>query len=178
MPEIEIRPSIVPDFPTLIDLEHTYRTSYVWQMDRVLEEGQMRINFREIRLPRPVQVDYPHSPDLMETEWKRSTMLTSVFKGVPVGYIRFEGQQQPGHIWVKDVVVRENLRRQGIGSALLLAAQEWGIQHGFRRSILEIQSKNYAAIRLGLKLGYEFSGYNDHYYTTQDIALFFARYLR
>jgi len=38
-------------------------------------------------------------------------------------------------------------------------------------------SKNYAAIRLSQKLGFEFCGYNDHYYLTQDIALFFGRAL-
>jgi RimJ/RimL family protein N-acetyltransferase len=38
-------------------------------------------------------------------------------------------------------------------------------------------SKNNAAIRLAQKLGYEFCGYNDHYYETQDIAIFFGRTL-
>jgi hypothetical protein len=41
-----------------------------------------------------------------------------------------------------------------------------------------MQSKNQPAIRLAQKHGYEFCGYNDHYYMTQDVALFFAKALK
>jgi len=44
--------------------------------------------------------------------------------------------------------------------------------------LLEMSSKNNPAIRFAQKLGYEFCGYNDQYYETQDIALFFGRYIR
>jgi ribosomal protein S18 acetylase RimI-like enzyme len=44
--------------------------------------------------------------------------------------------------------------------------------------ILEMQSKNIPAVHLAMRLGYEFCGYNDHYYSNQDIALFFAQFLR
>jgi ribosomal protein S18 acetylase RimI-like enzyme len=39
---------------------------------------------------------------------------------------------------------------------------------------LDMQSKNYPAIRLAQKMGFVFSGYSDHYYPNQDIALFFS----
>jgi RimJ/RimL family protein N-acetyltransferase len=38
-----------------------------------------------------------------------------------------------------------------------------------------MQSKNQAYIRLAQKFGYDFCGYNDQYYPTQDVALFFGR---
>jgi RimJ/RimL family protein N-acetyltransferase len=41
--------------------------------------------------------------------------------------------------------------------------------------LLEMTSKNVPAIRLAQKLGFEFCGYNDAYYETQDIAIFFGR---
>jgi RimJ/RimL family protein N-acetyltransferase len=44
--------------------------------------------------------------------------------------------------------------------------------------MIEMQSKNHPAIRLAQKHGYEFCGYNDHYYLTQDVALFFAKVLK
>ena len=47
-----------------------------------------------------------------------------------------------------------------------------------RRLILEMQSKNQAYIRLAQKFGYEFCGYNDQYYLTQDVALFFGRAIK
>ena len=46
------------------------------------------------------------------------------------------------------------------------------------RAMLEMPSKNNPAMRLAQKLGYEFCGYNDQYYETQDIALFFGRSIR
>jgi hypothetical protein len=40
---------------------------------------------------------------------------------------------------------------------------------------MEMTTKNNPAICMARKLGYEFCGYNDHYYETQDIALYFGR---
>jgi hypothetical protein len=38
-----------------------------------------------------------------------------------------------------------------------------------------MQSKNHPAMMLAQKYGYEFCGYNDRYYSNQDIALVFMR---
>jgi GNAT superfamily N-acetyltransferase len=76
------------------------------------------------------------------------------------------------------LVVVPSARRKGIASALILAAQDWARRRNDRRMILELQSKNTPAIRMALKLGFEFCGYNDHYYLNQDIALFFTQFLR
>ncbi len=180
MPEIEIRPAGVNDLPYLIKIEHAYQSLYVWQMDRALEDGPIIINFRQTRLPRPVRVEYSGSHPLLNQEnWPRyQAVLLAVMARTPVGYIGLSDQFAPKTLWVTDCVVREDVRRQGIGTALVLAAQEWGAEHGFRRAILEMQSKNHPAIQMASKLGYEFCGYNDHYFANQDIALFFSRAIR
>jgi RimJ/RimL family protein N-acetyltransferase len=49
---------------------------------------------------------------------------------------------------------------------------------GSRRIVLEMQPKNYAAIHLAQKLGFDLCGYNDRYYANHDIALFFAKGVR
>jgi ribosomal protein S18 acetylase RimI-like enzyme len=95
-----------------------------------------------------------------------------------VGYIGLSDQFAPKTVSITDCVIREDLRRKGIGTALVMASQEWGAEHGFCKAILEMQSKNHPAIQMARKLGYEFCGYNDHYYVNQDIALFFSRALR
>ena len=51
----------------------------------------------------------------------------------------------------------------------------WMEQHNKGQLVLEMQSKNYPAICLAIKLGFEFCGYNDRYYQNQDIVLFFAK---
>ncbi len=180
MPEVEIRPADQNDLPFLVQIEHSYESLYVWQMDRVLGEGQIVVNFRLTRLPRPVQVEYAgRHPLLNEENWSRyQAVLVATLAKVPVGYIGISDQFAPKTVWVTDCVVREDMRRKGIGTALILAAQDWGIENGFRRTTIEVQSKNNPGIQLARKLNYEFCGYNDHYSANQDIVLFFARSLR
>lgn len=179
MPEIEIRPAVLADLPALMQFDHSYQTTHVWQMDRLMEDGQMTINFREVRLPRPVRVEYPKTAGAEGKEWlKSAAVLTAVLKGVPVGYVRLQEQDAPHIGWITDLAVHPEVRRQGIATALMLAAQEWCSQRRIKHLILEMQSKNYPAICLAQKLGYDFCGYNDHYYPNQDIALFFDRYLK
>jgi hypothetical protein len=88
MPEIEIRPASNTDISLFAELDHSYQTDYVWQMDRVLNEGQMTIQFREIRLPRPMKVEYPYSCNQLSALWRQNPMiLTAYMKGAPVGYV-------------------------------------------------------------------------------------------
>lgn len=179
MPEIEIRPAMNSDISSLVELEHYYHTQHVWQVDRTIEEGQVSIHFRDVRLPRQVKVEYPRSPKWLADGWKgQAGLLVALMNSIPVGYITLSEQLSASTAWVRDLVVGEGVRRKGIGSALILAGQDWAGQRGYRRMILELQSKNYPALCLATRLGYEFCGYHDHYYANQDIALFFARYLR
>lgn len=180
MPELKIRPAVADDLSDLVKIEHSYQSLFVWQMDRILEDGQININFRQTRLPRPLRVEYAGSHPLLNQEnWSRyQAVLVATVAEIPVGYIGISDQFAPRTLWITDCAVHEDLRRQGIGTALILAAQEWGIENGFRKAIIEMQSKNHPAIQLARKLGYEFCGYNDHYFANQDIALFFSRSLR
>jgi GNAT superfamily N-acetyltransferase len=180
MPEIEIRPAVLEDMPYLEKIEHSYQSLIVWQMDRILQDGQITINFRQTRLPRPVRADYAGShPVVSEHTWPSyQAVLVATITKFPVGYIGLVEQATPKTLWITDCAVREDMRRKGIGSALVLASQEWGSEHGYRKMILEMQSKNHPAVMMAHKLGYEFCGYNDHYFTNQDIALFYSRSLR
>ena len=149
MPEIEIRPAKAEDIPYLLAIEHSYKSSYVWQMDLVSEDGQIRVTFRDIRLPRPVTVEYPRNPKSMLTDWEsRSGLLVAVLQGEPTGYVALDEAISPKTAWITDLVVTEGQRRKGIASALVLAAQEWARTRRNRRVILEMQSKNYGGIRL------------------------------
>lgn len=179
MPEIEIRPASAADIPFLVGIEHNYKSNYVMQMDLNTEEGQIAINFRDIRLPRQVHVEYPHSPRALETDWmKRAAVLVAILEGEPVGYLSLSEDLSPSSVWVTDLAVSESMRRKGIATALLMAAQDWASQHGARSLVMEVQSKNHAAIQLAQKLAFEFCGYNDHYYANQDLAIFYASFLR
>jgi ribosomal protein S18 acetylase RimI-like enzyme len=179
MPEVEIRPVVAVDIPELAKIEHDNQSEYVWQMERTFGDNQITIGFREIRLPRAIHIEYPHTPDWQGSKiGGQSTFLTAVLAGSPVGYISLDDTLVPNTAWVQDLAIGAHYRHQGIGIALLLAGQEWAIRRGLKRMVMEMHSKNYPAIRLALKLGFEFCGYNDQYYANQDIALFFSRLLR
>lgn len=178
MAEIEIRPANAGDIPRLIALDHHYTTDHVWQMevnyDR--EAGQTSASFREMRLPRSVRVEYPRSPAALADDWALlSGLLVASLAGHPVGYASLLLDRLPGAVWVRDLVVERELRRKGIGSGLLLAAGEWAVTMDRSSLALETQTKNYPAIRLASKLGFEFCGYNDGYYTHHETGIFFRK---
>ena len=179
MPDIEIRRAVASDIPMLMALDHTCQTDYVWQMDVHREEDQLGALFRQIRLPRSVPVPYPRSVATLPEMWnRRSGMLTAVTSGQLIGYIRMSDLIVPHVAWITDLVVSPRFRRMGVAMALILAAQSWAVDRKDNRALLEMPSKNNLMVGLARKLGYEFCGYNDLYYETQDIALFFGRSIR
>jgi ribosomal protein S18 acetylase RimI-like enzyme len=179
MPEIQIRRASATDVPVLMAIDHTIQTDYVWQMDVHHDDGQVGAIFREIRLPRTVTVPYPRTLSTMPDMWnKRGGMLVALINEEVIGYIRMSDLILPHTAWLTDVVVSARFRRQGVGMALILAAQSWAVDRKDNRALLEMPSKNKPAIGLARKLGYEFCGYNDMYYESQDIALFFGRSIR
>ena len=179
MPEIEIRPASSTDIPELVSLDHNYTTDYVWQMEvQQTQDGLVGVQFREVRLPRSVRVEYPRRPQHLMDDWhNRSGLLVAIMQGERVGYIGLSLGLAPLTAWACDLVVKRRVRRQGIGSALVIAACEWGEVHQCRNLILEMQPKNYPAIKMARKLGFEMCGYNDRYYANHDIGLFFAKSL-
>jgi len=178
MPEIEIRPAISSDLPILINLDHTVETTHVWQMDSNSDQAEVVTRFREIRLPRAARLNYVQNVQSLADIWTRKNLfLVAVFQGQPIAYLTIEiGLNKVAR--VTDLVVGENNRKQGIATALLLAASEWLGQRKIRRIVLEMQAKNHAAIQLARKLGYEYCGYCDDYFANHDIAIFFKANLK
>ena len=178
MSNVHVRSAVATDMSRLMELDHTSSSDYVWQLDLRKESGQVLAGFREVRLPRPTSVTYPHNPFALADEWtQRSAAFVALAGDVLVGYTCLLEHSRATTVWITDLVVDAGSRRQGVGSALLNAAQDWASSRSARDIFLEMSSKNHPAIRLALKFGFEFCGYNDHYYVTKDVALFFGRSL-
>jgi len=180
MPEIQIRPVRPADIHLLVAIEHDYATEHAWQMElQETEEGQITVQFRPIRLPRAARVEYPRPPRQLADDWAQHPgLLVAEHQGEAIGYISIHSLLAPHTAWVTDLAILPRLRRRGIASALLLAAQEWSRSQGSRRLVLEMQPKNYPAICLAQKLGFDFCGYQDRYYANHDMAIFFGKTIR
>jgi len=61
---------------------------------------------------------------------------------------------------------------------LVRHARQWAWEQKLQTILVEATTKNYPALCFYQKLGFQFCGFNDHYYINQDIALFFVQRLR
>jgi GNAT superfamily N-acetyltransferase len=181
MAEIQVRAATAADLPRLAALDPGYSTDYVWQMDMRDEQasGQIQVTFRPVRLPRPMRVAYTRGPGGLEDELSRAVcFLVAEQDDHLKGYLYLTLSPSGEVAWVADYVVERRFRRGGVGSVLLTAAAAWARSNRLKRLMLEMQSKNYPAICFAQKHGLAFCGYNDRYYPTQDVALFFGMVLK
>ena len=179
MAQVQIRPAASADLPHLTALDHGYSTDYVWQMEAREENGQTHITFRTVRLPRSMRVAFPRDAQRLVEAWNRRVcFLVAEDAGQLKGYLNLTLAAAPETGWIADCGVDRRFRRSGVGSILLAAAAHWARQNNLRHLILETQSKNYPAICFAQKHGMAFCGYNDRYYSNQDVALFFGMVLK
>jgi GNAT superfamily N-acetyltransferase len=179
MDELKIRPVSNADVSHLMGMDHSSMTDHVWQLDlrRDARTSQVSAVFREVRLPRPVRLVYPNDPFALADEWKRKAKVWMAENATgAIGYICVT-EPRSGMAWITDIAVTPAWRRKGVATSLLSTARAWCVERQDRRVFIEMQSKNFPAIQLAQKNDYEFCGYNDRYYSNQDIMLVFVRAL-
>jgi GNAT superfamily N-acetyltransferase len=148
-------------------------------MDSRRANGTWRVVFRTVRLPREIQVGYPRQGEDLLAGWRRRDgFIVAEVKDRVRGYATLATQPEHGILWVGDLVVDRAARREGVGTALLKASAQWGCDKGMVRLTLEVQTKNHPAIQFCRSSGLTFSGFNDHYWASEDIAVFFTGRLR
>lgn len=179
MDNLTVRPIAGADVPHLMGMDHSSSTDHVWQLElrRDARAPQISAVFREVRLPRPVRLTYPNDPFCLADEWKQkaAVWLAENASG-PIGYLAVT-EPRAGVAWITDLAVAPAWRRKGVASTLLSTAHAWSSDRQIHRVFIELQSKNHPGITLAQKNEYEFCGYNDRYYSNQDIMLVFVRAL-
>ncbi|HUV90238.1 MAG TPA: GNAT family N-acetyltransferase [Anaerolineae bacterium] len=176
---MHVRPAWPKDMEACRALDHSYTTDRVWQMETREESDLWTVTFRAARLPREILVNYLRQGEDLAAGWRRRDgFLLVEERGHVVGYVALTAQIEHGIVRADDLVVDRPWRRRGIGTALLRAAAQWGRERDLVRLVVEVQTKNYPAIRFCRSRGLAYCGYNDHYWPSQDIALFFGQSLR
>ena len=178
MAAIDIRPVVSNDFAALKQFSHRIETIHTWQMENNIGQGVIQVGFKRIRLPRSFDLEYPRPVEMILDHWKeRDLFLVARMETNRCAYLSIDLiENQSGRI--VDLVVDEPYRRQGVATALIIAAQDWLKSHGISQMILEVSLKNEAAIALAEKLGFVFSGFMDGFFHSREIALFFTLSIR
>jgi len=177
---MEIEPAELPDLNVCYQMSKSYHTDYVWQMQSSETEHTVNVQFDIVRLPRSMQVEYPRNPDELLEHWHQEQcfFVARTITGEFIGFVDALSRPWENLVWIFNLVVHQRHRRQGIGTALLKTVTKWTTtHHDHARLMLEMQTKNYPAIRFAQKNGFQYCGYNERYYANGDIALFFSRNL-
>jgi GNAT superfamily N-acetyltransferase len=174
-----VRPATLADLNDCLSLDHDWVTDHVWQMQVRDAESDVGVDFRTIRLPRRMRAQYPRDLEQLVEDWQRGEgFLVAEVDGEVRGYADLIAQPWQGLAWMPNLAVDRGYRRKGIGTALMRHARQWAWEQGLHTILAEATTKNYPAICFYRRLGFEFCGFNDHFYTNQDIALFFVQVLR
>lgn len=178
---MHIRSAVPNDLSACLQLNASFDTQRVWQLDLRETRSQVSAQLRAVDLPRQVRVDYPAPHNALLMHWQRGycILVAEDLRSRQVtGYIDVgpEPDSQTGWIW--HLVVDQGCRRQGIGSALLQAATRWCLDHQLYRLMAPVQIQNDAGIQFCHRRGFSFCGFNDQFYQSGSVALFFGRNLK
>ena len=176
---MEIEPAELPDLNLCYQMSKSYHTDYVWQMQSSETEHTVKIYFDIVRLPRAMQVEYPRSSDELLEHWnqKQCFFVARTITGEFIGFVDAIAHPWENMVWIFNLAINQRYRRQGVGAALLKTVTKWANANNHTRLMLEMQTKNYPAIRFAQKYSFQYCGYNERYYANGDIALFFSRNL-
>ncbi len=176
---MNIRPAQARDLEAILALDPSFETDYVWQMESTRVAGVNSIVFRVTRLPRTMRVACVAQPDSLLEHFERGEcFLVAEEEGAIRGFVDATTEPWKQLVWINQLTVSPDRRRRGIGSALLRNALSWAQDQSATTVMVEARTKNHPATALFQKHGFAFCGFNDHYYSNRDIAIFFALNLR
>jgi RimJ/RimL family protein N-acetyltransferase len=97
-------------------------------------------------------------------------LLVADLEGEIAGRLSIARDLHPSSPHVADLglMVAASHRRRGIGTALLIHAEEWAREGGVTKLELHVFPHNVAALALYRKLGYEREGYRSRHYRRPD----------
>ena len=176
-----IRDGLESDIPACLMLDHTYDTDYVWQMRIQQEPRSHQIAFNTERLPRAMEVTYPADARRLQlsTAPEHCFLVAANREQTEVlGYLSMRSEPIYRIGYIHDLIVSRAYRHNRIGTRLLNVARGWAREHDLTQIIIELQTKNYPGINFCERAGLAFCGFNDHYFPTGDIAVYFTEILR
>jgi GNAT superfamily N-acetyltransferase len=167
------------DWEACLQIVPSYETDAAWQMDEHQESGEWHVAFREIRLPRTLRIQ-PVPPDESTLkDWtKRDQFWVAVEHREIIGYLGLDVDQARYQARITELLVNSEYRRRGVATAMLARAMEWCQRQHIYQLVLVCPLRAHPAICFALKHHFTFCGYQDAYWTGQEVALFFRQRVR
>lgn len=202
--EIRLRPATASDTIRCTTLSTTYTTSHVWQLDTRQEGDEIRVSFRQVRLPRELTLATEHHPPSAPPDARRRGLLWLVAEEADVGpaaialqgrpavdeapprrrlppiagYVAVAYRDGDAYAYLQSLTVDPVYRRRGIAGRLLAEGCRWAADQGAGRMMADVAARNYPAMRLLMTAGFTFCGYNDRSARDNEVAVFFSVGLR
>ncbi len=176
-----IRDGEESDIPACLELDHTYETQFVWQMRIENDTDHQNIAFTREHLPRILETTYPaNERRIRAANDPQHGFLIAANRdhGEIFGYMTVHSDAVYHIAYVQDIVISKPYRHNHIGTRLLNIAGQWARERHLSVLTLETQTRNYPAIKFCQQSGLTFSGFSDHHFPNQDIAVFFSQTLR
>ena len=162
---MHVYPADLADLNRCCQLNGTYSTDYVWQMQTREGEHRTDIRFDTVRLPRSMQVAYPRPAEELPDHWQAEHcfLVAAPTDDEVAGFIDAHARPDQQFLWVYNLIVDKRYRRQGVGSLLLESAGAWAEAQHLETIMLEIQTNNHPAIAFARKHGIQSYGYHERY---------------
>lgn len=177
-PQFIVRDGIEDDIPACLALDSRYETHQVLQVYLHGQESTgWEVSLQRERLPRPVELSNSFQRIQLRSalDQKHCLLVAEQHSDEQImGGLVMTPNEMHGFAQIQNIVVSASARRKKAGSRLLIASGIWAREHGLTRLMAELQTKNTPAIAFLESLGFSFCGFNDRYFSDENIALFFS----
>jgi len=176
---MRIRRAELVDLNVCMDMDRSYSTDYVWQVEERSRSGEISVTFRTVHLPRTAQIRVPRLETGLLTCWQQDEcFVVAENDGQILGFLNMPVVPSEPVARIRHLVVDAPHRRKGVGSALLTSVAAWARDQGVSGILAETETNNHPAISFLQRQGFAFCGYSDQLVVNQGIRLFFILPLR
>ncbi|HZG66609.1 MAG TPA: GNAT family N-acetyltransferase [Herpetosiphonaceae bacterium] len=177
---MELRPAELDDLDACTTIACAVSSHHVWQLTlardpaAALATSEYTMTLRCLRLPRQVVVELPGEP--LEAVWDRAIAAFVACDDADIGgYVLLTPAEERPAATVARLVVVPELRRRGVGTALMRLAAGWAASEGLTGLNAHCSTRNHPAVAFFTRSGFTFTGYSESYYPRDEVALFWQR---
>lgn len=177
---MELRPAELEDLRACAAISQAVATTHVWQLTTErdptapLTPSDLLTTLRCVRLPRQVIVESPGAP--LDIVWENAAgVFVAAEDESLLGFVALTTMEERPAANIARLAVAPEMRRRGIGTALLSVAARWAATEGLKGLAGHCPARSYPTVAFYTRRAFTFAGYSEVYYPRGEIALFWYR---